>query len=68
MTATVTTTEAPTTKPAGLAQVQKYFADVDPTLTDKDYGMAPFRADWAKLTDADKTQLRQGLGDGTMTY
>lgn len=62
MTATVeTTTDAPAVKPAGLAQVQKFFATPD-------YNMAQFRSDWSKLSDADKTQLRQGLGDGTLTY
>jgi hypothetical protein len=67
----MTVTAAPatdTTKPAGLAQVQKYFSAVDPAITDKDYNMAAFRADWAGLTDKDKTDLRKGLGDGTMTY
>jgi predicted component of type VI protein secretion system len=62
----MTSTAAPsiaagTAKPAGLAAVQKYFAT-------SDYNMAQFRSDWSKLTDKDKTDLRNGLGDGTLTY
>ena len=29
---------------------------------------AAFRKDWAALSDASKTQLKQGIGDGSLTY
>lgn len=30
--------------------------------------LATFRAEWAQLTPNDKAQLRNGIGDGTLTY
>lgn len=27
-----------------------------------------FRAEWAKLTDTDKAQLKEGVTNGTLTY
>lgn len=30
--------------------------------------VAVFRAEWAKLSDPDKEQLKAGLADGTLTY
>lgn len=47
-----------TTKPASLADVRKYF-DMDP---------AEFRKEWLELSAEDKAAIRQGLGDGSMTY
>jgi hypothetical protein len=38
------------------------------------FGMLPgqtlkdFTAEWSALTDADKEQIKSGLGDGTLTY
>lgn len=29
---------------------------------------ASFRAEWSKLTDADKAQLKAGVENGTLTY
>ena len=38
----------------------------------KDYfgykSMAEFRKDWSELTDQDKTDLRTGVDNGTLTY
>lgn len=30
--------------------------------------LADFKADWEKLTDADKAQIKAGLSDGTFSY
>jgi hypothetical protein len=30
--------------------------------------ISKFRADWQKLSDVDKVQLRLGIGEGTLTY
>ncbi len=30
--------------------------------------IAKFRVEWAELTDQDKADLKQGIGDGTFTY
>jgi hypothetical protein len=48
---------------ATLTQVHKYFQGED-----KDYNLAKFRAQWAELSNDDKTQLREGIGNGTLTY
>lgn len=34
------------------------------------FGMRPaeFRKEWAELTDQDKTDLKTGIGNGTLTY
>jgi hypothetical protein len=36
----------------------------------KYFGMRPaeFRPEWNALSDEDKTQLKNGIGDGTLTY
>lgn len=52
-----------TTKPASLSEVHRFFAG-----DDKDYNLAIFRKDWAGLSDKDKTQLREGIGNSTLTY
>ena len=46
---------------ANLKQVSDFFKD-------EDYNLAKFRADWAELPDKDKEQIRQGIGDGSLTY
>lgn len=33
-----------------------------------DGGLKGFQAEWKALTDKDKEQLKQGIGDGTLTY
>lgn len=30
--------------------------------------MAEFRKDWSELTDQDKTDLREGIANDTLTY
>lgn len=47
------------TKPATLAETAKFFGYKN---------LAKFRADWAQLSDKDKTDLRTGIGDGTFDY
>lgn len=63
MTATTETLIPAQVKPASLTEVHKFFQG-----SDSKYNLAAFRADWAQLTDKDKTDLRTGLGNGTMTY
>lgn len=48
-------------KPANMAEVFKFFAQ-------NGYTMEKFRNDWRALTDQDKTDLRNGIGNGTLTY
>lgn len=43
---------------AGMAAVAKYF----------EMKLSDFRAQWAQLTDLDKTQLKEGIGSGSLTY
>ena len=31
-------------------------------------GTREFADDWKKMTDEDKTQLKAGIGDGSLTY
>jgi hypothetical protein len=33
-----------------------------------DYPLAKFRVEWTALTDKDKDDLREGIGNGTHTY
>jgi hypothetical protein len=30
--------------------------------------LSDFRADWNNLTEQDKTELKKGIGNGTLTY
>ncbi len=46
-------------KTASLAEIMRFFGFDKP---------AEFRTQWAKLTTEDKTQLRTGIADGTLTY
>jgi len=48
-------------KPATLAEVYKFFAAPG-------YNMAQFRAEWAELTDKDKADLKNGIGNRTYNY
>lgn len=43
---------------ATAAQVMKYFG----------MPIAEFKREWMALSDNDKDDLRQGIGDGTLTY
>lgn len=45
----------------GIAAVWQYFKDTYPS-------MAAFKADWERLTEQDKQDLRSGIVDGTLTY
>jgi len=52
-------------KPASMSEVAKFFGydgkNGNPSL-------ATFRAHWQELTEADKTQLKAGIGNGSITY
>lgn len=52
----------PKAVPATLAQVWKFFN------TEGDYKLAQFRVEWALLSDNDRAQLKQGVGDASLTY
>lgn len=43
----------------GLNDIRKFFGYEN---------LAQFRKDWSELTDADKTQIRTGLENGSLTY
>lgn len=49
---------------ATMLDVFNYFSE-DKT---NDYKLARFKNDWSKLTDQDKTDLKTGIGNGTLTY
>jgi hypothetical protein len=44
--------------PTGMLAVMHYF----------DMKIGDFKTQWAQLTDADKTQLKTGVDNGTLTY
>lgn len=46
---------------ATLKQISEYFRLPGQTLKE-------FTADWQKLSDEEKDQLKLGLGNGTLTY
>lgn len=46
---------------SGIAEVWKYFKDTYPN-------MAAFKADWEKLSEKDKQDLRSGIANGSLTY
>lgn len=33
-----------------------------------DYKLAAFKADWGKMTDKDKEDLKSGIANGTLNY
>lgn len=47
------------TKTATLTETMKFFGFAN---------MAEFRKEWAEVTTADKKVLRDGIGNGTLTY
>lgn len=49
---------------ASMADIFKYFSDNNTN----GYTMATFRKDWAAMSDADKTHLKEGIGNGTLSY
>lgn len=44
--------------PATMVEIQKFFG----------IPLALFRKEWSELAEADKEQLRQGIGNGSLTY
>lgn len=50
-------------KPANMAQVYHFLAEGQ-----KGYTMSAFRTEWQALSDKDKNDLRNGIGDGTLSY
>ena len=53
-------TDAPARK-VGLKEVFEFFKD-------EDFKLAQFRVQWGLLSDNDKTQIIDGIGNGTLTY
>lgn len=49
---------------ATIKDVSDYFKTGDP---DRDK-LGNFKNEWTALTDKDKAEIKQGLGDGTLTY
>jgi hypothetical protein len=49
---------------ANMLDVFHYFSE----NKTNDYRLANFKADWSKLTDQDKADLKQGIGDRTFNY
>jgi hypothetical protein len=47
---------------SSLLEIKRYFG-----YEGKD-GMAKFRQDWSRLSEADKADIRKGMEDGTLTY
>lgn len=58
----MTETTTVKTTPATIKQVADYFGR-KPGQTLKDWG-----EEWKQLSDEEKTQLREGIGDGSLTY
>jgi len=54
-------TSAPPKTEATLKRVTEYFRRDGETLKG-------FTEEWKQLTEEDKQQIKQGLGDGTLTY
>jgi hypothetical protein len=61
---------------ASMLDVMKFFASTK-TAVAEDGALAgtvrtckpgEFREEWAQLTDQDKTDLKNGIGDGSLTY
>lgn len=48
-------------KQASISEVQKFFHREGDTLKQ-------FSEEWKQLTDKDKTDLKTGIGDGTLNY
>ncbi|HEY1645716.1 MAG TPA: hypothetical protein VGF75_05075 [Candidatus Saccharimonadales bacterium] len=44
--------------PASLVDTMKFF----------DMSSAEYRTEWAELTDQDKAEIREGIGNGSLTY
>lgn len=55
------TTNVAKSTPATLKTVTEYFRRSGETLKG-------FTEEWKALSDTDKEQLKQGIGDGTLTY
>lgn len=56
---------------AKVSDVYAYFADVhteDGKKVNNGYTLSMFNADWKRLSDKDKEDLKTGIGDGTLTY
>lgn len=58
-----------TSAQSGMAAVYRYFSSTYASAAPgKPGGLSGFRADWARLSDSDKAQLRAGTENGTFTY
>jgi hypothetical protein len=57
--------------PAKVNEVYNYFSDShveDGKKVNNGYTLSMFNRDWKSLSDLDKDQIKQGIGDGTLTY
>ena len=50
---------------ATLPEIMNYFGYRD---ADGKLQVAKFRREWAELSDESKQQIRQGIGNGSLTY
>lgn len=50
-----------------IKQIMDYF-NADLSAGDTRKTLKSFSAEWKLLTETDKTQIKQGLGDGTYNY
>lgn len=54
---------------ATIKQVADFFKIGDGKVsTDPRNSLTAFSKEWKELSDDEKTQLKQGIGDGTLTY
>lgn len=54
---------------ATIKQVADYFKVGDGTVSaDPRNSLTKFSGEWKMLSDAEKEQIRNGIGDGTFTY
>jgi len=52
------TASATEERQAGMAEICKFFG----------MKLPQFRAEWSKLSDQDKADLKKGIGNGSLTY
>jgi hypothetical protein len=52
-------------KPAGVKEIKEFFG-----TDERPMGLAEMKAEWVKggLTDQDRAEIAQGIGDGSLTY
>lgn len=48
---------------ANIKQVREFF-----THPDRPLSLTEFKNDWGQMTDQDKDQIKNGIGNGSLTY